>query len=82
MTEENEGYLGAHLEEALAEDGRVAEQGLHVQVSGDQVVVSGTVSDPARKQAVADVLADLIGPRRLVDLTDVAGHGPPPQEQV
>lgn len=82
MTGENDGYLGAHLEEALAEDGRVAEPGLHVQVAGDRVVVSGTVSDPERKQAVTDVLADLVGARELVDLTDVAGDGPPPQERV
>ena len=75
-------YLGAHLEEALAEDGRVAEQGLHVQVTGDRVVVSGTVSDPERKRAVAEVLRDRVGERTLVDLTDVAGSGPPPEELV
>ena len=82
MTGPNEGYLSAHLEEALAEDGRVAEQGLHVQVAGDQVVVSGTVSDPERKEAVTEVLTDLVGPRQVVDLTDVAGNGPPPEEHV
>lgn len=75
-------YLGAHLEEALAEDGRVAEPGLRVQVAGDRVVVSGTVSDPQRKRAVAEVLQGRLGDRTLVDLTDVAGSGPPPQEQV
>jgi len=78
----NEGYLGAHLEEALAEDGRVAEQGLHVQVAGNRVVVSGTVSDLERKRAVVAVLEDLVGDREVVDLTDVAGAGPPPQEHV
>jgi osmotically-inducible protein OsmY len=78
----NEGYLGAHLEEALAEDGRVAEPGLHVQVAGNRVVVSGTVSDPERKRSVSEVLEDLVGGRELVDLTDVAGAGPPPEEHV
>jgi len=82
MTGTNDGYLAAHLEEALAEDGRVAEPGLHVQVATDRVVVSGTVSDLERKQAVSDVLGELVGPRELVDLTDVAGDGPPPQEVV
>jgi osmotically-inducible protein OsmY len=77
-----DGYLAAHLEEALAEDGRVAEPGLHVQVTDDRVVVSGTVSDAERKVAVAAVLSDLVGSREVVDLTDVAGHGPPPQEHV
>jgi hypothetical protein len=79
---QGEGYLGAHLEEALAEDARVAEPGLHVQVVGDRVVVSGTVSDGQRKQAVTAVLGDLVDGRQLVDLTDVAGDGPPPEEQV
>ena len=82
MSGTGDGYLSAHLEEALAEDGRVAEQGLHVQVAGTRVVVSGTVSDPERKRAVADVLAGLVGQRELVDLTEVAGAGPPPEEQV
>ena len=82
MSGEGDGYLGAHLEEALAEDGRVAEPGLHVQVAGDRVVVSGTVSDPERKRAVTEVLRDRLGQRTLVDLTEVAGSGPPPQEQV
>ena len=78
----NEGYLGAHLEEALAEDGRVAEPGLHVQVAGDRVVVSGTVSDPERKEAVATVLEARVDGRELVDLPAVAGDGPPPEEHV
>lgn len=82
MNDENEGYLAAHLEEALAEDGRVAEPGLHVQVVGDRVVVSGTVSDAESKRAVADVLGGLVGRRQLVDVTDVAGDGPPPEERV
>jgi len=78
----DEVYLAAHLEEALGEDGRVAELGLHVQVAGDRVVVSGTVSDPEGKQAVNDVLAGLVGERELVDVTDVAGDGPPPEERL
>ena len=78
----SDGYLGAHLEEALAEDGRVAEQGLHVKVTADRVVVSGTVSDPERKAAVAALLEGLVGEREVIDLTDVAGDGPPPEDRV
>ena len=82
MSGPSDGYLGAHLEEALAEDGRVAEPGLHVQVAGERVVVTGTVSDDEHKQAVPEVLADLVGPRQVLDLTEVAGSGAPPEEQV
>ena len=82
MTGEGDGYLAAHLEEALAEDGRVAEPGLHVQVAADRVVISGTVTDTERKQAVVTVLGELVDGRQLVDLTEVAGSGPPPEEQV
>jgi osmotically-inducible protein OsmY len=75
-------YVGAHLEEALAEDARVAEPGLHVEVRGDRVVVTGTVSDAARKEAVAAVLAERCEGREVVDLTEVAGAGEPPVERV
>jgi hypothetical protein len=75
-------YLGAHVEEALAEDGRVAEQGLHASVTAEAIVVSGAVSDEARKAAVAEVVAPLLGGRTFVDLTVVAGGGEPPVEHV
>ena len=45
-------YLGAHLEETLATDPRVAEQGVHVDIVAGGLVVSGTVSTPDRHAAI------------------------------
>jgi hypothetical protein len=58
-------YLGAHLEEALATDGRVAEQGVHVEVDRDALVVRGTVSTPDRRVAI-DAVAREVAPDVVV----------------
>ena len=52
-------YVGAHLEEALATDGRVGEQGVHVAVDGDGLVVAGTVSTAERRSAVDDIAREV-----------------------
>jgi hypothetical protein len=52
-------YVRAHLEEALATDPRVAEGGLHVVVAGDGLVISGSVSTPARHHAVSTVASEV-----------------------
>ena len=53
-------YLIGHLEEALARDARVNEQGLHVSIAGRRVFVDGTVSTPTRHSGVAVVVGELL----------------------
>ncbi len=53
-------YLGAHLEEAIATDPRVAEQGVHVDVVAGALVVSGTVSTPNRRGAIALIARETV----------------------
>jgi osmotically-inducible protein OsmY len=53
-------YLGAHLKEALATDPRVAEQGVHVDVVADSLVVSGTVSTPDRHAAIPEIARETV----------------------
>lgn len=74
-------YLVGHIEDALARDPRVTEQGLRVQVSGapPTVVVTGTVVSERHKAALAEVLAELLPGARLDDQTTVADY-PEPQE--
>lgn len=69
-------YLVAHLEDALARDPRVTEQGLRVRYLDDPptVVVSGTVADPAHKRAVADVVRELVPGAAVRDETAVADY--------
>jgi BRCT domain type II-containing protein len=52
-------YLRGHLEEALATDGRVMEQGLSVRLDGETFVVTGIVSTPERCAAIDDVALDV-----------------------
>lgn len=52
-------YLVGHLEQALACDPRVNEQGLCVEVAGQVVTVTGTVSTHDRRRAVAEVVGEL-----------------------
>ena len=53
-------YVVGHVEEALATDPRVNEQGLHVEVAGGKVFVTGSVSTSQRKSAVSDVVGELV----------------------
>jgi hypothetical protein len=53
-------YLVGHLEEALACDPRVSEQGLHVAITAGKVFVTGTVSTHERLDGVAEVVGELL----------------------
>ena len=55
-------YLVGHLEDALARDERVCEQGLHVSVDvdGRVVVVRGMVSTAERQRRVPEVVGELL----------------------
>lgn len=71
--EAQDAYTAEHLRETLAKDPRVGGLDLHVRVSGDTVVVSGTVPTTERREAVSEVLRDrLVGAevRNEVSVTD------------
>ncbi len=55
-------YLVGHLEEALARDSRVAEQGLTVHVAGTplSVTVAGTMVAAADEASIAAVVGELL----------------------
>ena len=70
-----ERYLPEHLHEALLADQRVGEQDLQVSAEEHCIHVSGTVSTPARRDAVVTVLAELAPGWEIcndVELMDVA----------
>jgi hypothetical protein len=54
-----ERYLPEHLHEALLADGRVGEQDLSVRADEHCIHVTGTVSTPARRDAIPSVIAEL-----------------------
>ncbi|MDQ1438384.1 MAG: hypothetical protein QOK43_2013 [Acidimicrobiaceae bacterium] len=70
-------YIVGHLEEALACDERVNEQGLHVTVHGRRIFVDGTVSTKERHAAVAEIVAELLPDWSLVNQATVADFPEP-----
>lgn len=72
-------YLVGHIEDALARDPRVTEQGLRVELRGTPptVVVTGTVVSKAHQTALAEVVAELLPDSRLIDETTVADYPEP-----
>jgi len=76
-------YRGERLRQALAQDLRVAELGLGVEIVDGTVIVTGTVPTEGRRAAVAEVVAEL-APGLLVrnDVTVVAPETPGPEELV
>lgn len=70
-------YLIGHLQEALATDPRVAEQGLDVHVAGGTVVITGQVATTERRNAVSVVAAELLPDHRLRNQVVVTPLDPP-----
>ena len=70
-----ERYLPEHLHEALLADQRVGEQDLQVAADEHCIHVTGTVSTPARRDAIVTVIAELAPGWEIcndVELIDVA----------
>lgn len=75
-------YVVAHVEEALARDVRVAEQGLHVTVEDGCVVVKGTVSTVERRAAIAAVVEEVAPGHRLCNEAEVADYPERPDPEM
>ena len=67
-------YLVGHIEDALARDPRVNEQGIHVGLTETTVVVTGTVTSAAHKQNIPGVVSELLPDHRVDDRTTVADY--------
>lgn len=77
---ENETYTAAHVHDAIALDPRVAELGIEVEVDGETVTLRGVVPNRARRDAAAEIAAELLPGHRinnLVTVRDVHEAGEP-----
>jgi osmotically-inducible protein OsmY len=73
-------YVRGHLEEAFAREG---ETDVHVRVSGDRVVVTGTVATEARRSAVRALAHEVAGDLAVADqLTVLHCHEPDDEEHI
>jgi osmotically-inducible protein OsmY len=71
-------YLAEHVHAAFASDPRVSELGIQVTISGDKVFLSGDVATEERRDAVADVAAELLPDHEVhnhVAVVDRSGAG-------
>lgn len=75
-------YLGQELADALASDARVGELGLEISVGEAGIFASGAVTTEQRRQAVGDVLAELVAGAEVHNLVTVVTKAPPSVEQV
>jgi osmotically-inducible protein OsmY len=76
-------YLVAHIREALAEDGRTAQQDLKVLVSGNRVVVKGECLSEDRRDAIEEVVRAAAPDHELANQVRVAPmRGPERAEEI
>jgi osmotically-inducible protein OsmY len=70
-------YVAEHLRAAFATDSRIYEQGLDVTVRGRTIVVQGTVSTPALREAVTDVASELVPGAEVLNEVEVPPNPEP-----
>jgi hypothetical protein len=75
-------YLAAKIQESLAQDSRVGELGIHVEVDGDEIKVSGVVSTPERREAIPDVVLEIAEGYRITNATSVISVHPQTEPEV
>ena len=75
--DEPQPYVAERIRDALAHDDRVAELGISVEVSDEQVELTGDVATPGRKEAVAAVVEPLLDGRELHNDVTVAAPTEP-----
>ena len=60
MSEQANAYTAAHVQEALARDGRVGELGIAVDIADGMVVVQGVVPTEERRDAIEEVIREML----------------------
>lgn len=60
MSEQPDAYTAAHVQEALAQDGRVGELGIAVEISDRMVTLQGVVPTEERRDAIEQVVRELL----------------------
>ena len=74
-------YLIQRVREALAHDPRVGELELRVKVVGPKVFVTGSVPTDERRQAVADIVHEVLPDAEVHNETTVTTLGDADQEE-
>jgi BON domain len=70
-------YLAEHVREALARDPRVSELGIDIAISGESVVLRGTLPSRQRQEAAVALVRELLPRHHVRDETVVADFPEP-----
>jgi hypothetical protein len=76
MTDEPDSYLAEHVRGTLAQDARVSEPSLRVDVQGHRVHVTGVVPTEERRVAIATVIRERFPDLEVDNRATVAEFGP------
>ena len=76
MPDEPKQYVIERVHRALAEDPRVNVLDVEVTLAGGRVFLTGSVPTQARKDAISDVVRDLLPDYEVCNETSVASYGP------
>ena len=76
MTEEPKQYVIERVHRALAEDPRIGELNVDVTLAGGRVFLMGDVPTQERKDAIGDVVGELLPEHEVCNETTVAVLAP------
>jgi hypothetical protein len=75
-TAEPKAYLISRVREALAQDPRVNEITIQVTVTGNKVFLHGNVATRERKDAISEVVNELLPDHEIFNETNVESYEP------
>lgn len=81
MTREAPHYLAARIKRKVAEDPRIAELGIHVDVRGDDVFLRGQVGTEERRRLAAEVAREYEPGLRIHNEIDIVEVRDPTYEE-
>lgn len=64
-TDDSPEYLAERVRQAVTTDARTTEQGVQVRVTDDELFLYGEVGSAERREAVAEVAAEVVPDRRI-----------------
>ena len=82
MSDEPDVYTIEHIRDALAQDDRVNELGVHVTMTPSGVFLTGDVATPERRDAITEVVRELLPDVEIHNQTTVAVYPEPPDMEV
>ena len=82
MSEPPDVYTIEHIRDALAQDERVNELGVHVTMTATGVFLTGDVATPERRDAITEVVRELVPDLEIHNHTAVAVYPEPPDMEV